>query len=144
MFYGGKEYRYKAEQKRFQNVLTNASDEALFITLKYAIAYGYVPNSQVDPFYNRYVMVGVWQRSLMVFDTLRNRRTDLLREIYPDMDVLDEYVRWSKHTERSYKDTTITNTILQNVGQREYMDSLMGRWDDSESLFIRFYGTPYL
>ena len=99
----GKECRYKAEQKRFQKVLTNASDEELFITLKYAIAYDYVPDSQIDPFYNRYVMVGVWQRSLMVYDTLRNRRTDLLREIYPNMDVLDEYVRWESLPEGPIK-----------------------------------------
>ena len=46
------------EQARFAKVLSEASDEELFIVLNYAIAQHYVPNRDIDPFYNMHVMVG--------------------------------------------------------------------------------------
>lgn len=47
---------YIAEQNRFSQVLQNASDDELFIVLKYAIAHRYVPNSALDPYYDMYEM----------------------------------------------------------------------------------------
>ena len=38
------------EQFRFAKVLSEASDEELFIVLNYAIAQHYVPNREIDPF----------------------------------------------------------------------------------------------
>jgi hypothetical protein len=87
---------YAKEQARFAKVLSEASDEELFIVLNYAIAQHYVPNKNIDPFYNKHVMVGCWQRSLMVYNNLSNRK-DLLKKIYPDLKVLDEYVKWGRH-----------------------------------------------
>ena len=132
---------YKAEQGRFQQVLKSTSDKERFIVLKYAIAHRFVPNRQMDPFFNMHVMVGVWQRSLMVYGSLKNRK-DLLRKIYPNLEILDEYVHWGSRTGAPYKDTTITNTIMRNVGQIAYLDSLMGNYRDTTSLDYRFYATP--
>ena len=88
---------YAKEQARFAKVLSEASDEELFIVLNYAIAQHYVPNKNIDPFYNKHVMVGCWQRSLMVYNNLSNRK-DLLKKIYPDLKVLDEYVKWGRQS----------------------------------------------
>ena len=128
---------YKAEQERFSQVLKSTSDEELFIVLKYAIAHRFVPNRQKDPFEDNYVN-GSWMATLI---NGLNRK-DLLRKIYPDMEVLDEYVHWGRRTGSPYKDTTVTNTILQNVGQKAYLDSLMGDSNNTESLWYRFYRTP--
>lgn len=39
-------------------------------------------------------------------------------------------------------DAMVTNTMLQNVGQKAYLDSLMGSNDAPERLWCRFYATP--
>ena len=104
---------YAKEQARFAKVLSEASDEELFIVLNYAIANQYVPNREIDPFYNMHVMVGCWQRSLMVYNYLSNRK-DLLKKIYPDLKVLDEYVKWGRHGE-PYTDTIVSIAILKNA-----------------------------
>lgn len=104
---------YAKEQARFAKVLSEASDEELFIVLNYAIAQHYVPNKNIDPFYNKHVMVGCWQRSLMVYNNLSNRK-DLLKKIYPDLKVLDEYVKWGRHGE-PYTDTIVSMAILKNA-----------------------------
>ena len=84
---------YEKEQARFAKVLSEASDEELFVVLNFAIAHQYVPNRTIDPFHDMFVMVGHWQRSLMVYNNLSDRK-DLLKKIYPDLKVLDEYVKW--------------------------------------------------
>ena len=104
---------YAKEQARFAKVLSEASDEELFIVLNYAIANHYVPNKNIDPFYNKHVMVGHWQRSLMVYNNLSDRK-DLLKKIYPDLKVLDEYVKWGRHGE-PYTDTIVSMAILKNA-----------------------------
>lgn len=104
---------YAKEQARFAKVISEASDEELFIVLNYAIAQHYVPNKNIDPFYNKHVMVGCWQRSLMVYNNLSNRK-DLLKKIYPDLKVLDEYVKWGRHGE-PYTDTIVSMAILKNA-----------------------------
>lgn len=107
---------YGKEQARFAKVLSEASDEELFIVLNYAIANHYVPNMDIDPFYNVHVMVGHWQRSLMVYNNLSDRK-DLLKKIYPDLKVLDEYVHWGRQSGTPYPDTLVSQKILNNVKQ---------------------------
>lgn len=107
---------YAKEQARFAKVLSEASDEELFIVLNYAIAQQYVPNKEIDPFHNMFVMVGHWQRSLMVYNNLSDRK-DLLKKIYPDLKVLDEYVKWGWQTGAPYPDTIVSQKILNNVQQ---------------------------
>ena len=104
---------YAKEQARFAKVLSEASDEELFVVLNYAIAQHYVPNREIDPFLNMFVMVGHWQRSLMVYNNLSDRK-DLLKKIYPDLKVLDEYVKWRRHGE-PYTDTIVSKAILKNA-----------------------------
>jgi len=107
---------YAKEQARFAKVLSEASDEELFIVLNYAIAQQYVPNKEIDPFHNMFVMVGHWQRSLMVYNNLSDRK-DLLKKIYPDLKVLDEYVKWGWQSGTPYPDTIVSQKILNNVKQ---------------------------
>ena len=107
---------YAKEQARFAKVISEASDEELFIVLNYAIAQQYVPNKEIDPFHNMFVMVGHWQRSLMVYNNLSDRK-DLLKKIYPDLKVLDEYVHWGRQSGAPYPDTIVSQKILNNVKQ---------------------------
>lgn len=132
----------KAEQNRFEKVLQQASDDELFTVFKYAIARHYVPNREVDPFSNIHVVVGCWQRSLKVYEKLSERK-DLLQEIYPDLEVLDEYVKWGWQTGEPYPDTLVLQTILDNVRKDiNQLDSLMGSPSYKESLEYKYYGTP--
>ena len=107
---------YEKEQARFAKVLKEASDEELFVVLNFAIAHQYVPNRTIDPFYDMFVMVGHWQRSLMVYNNLSDRK-DLLKKIYPDLKVLDEYVHWGRQSGAPYPDTIVSQKILNNVQQ---------------------------
>jgi hypothetical protein len=135
---------YKAEQKRFEKVLQQASDDELFLVLNYAIAHHFVPNREIDPFYNVHVMVGCWQRSLKVYNKLSDRK-DLLQEIYPDLEVLDKYVKWGWQTGQPYPDTMVSQTILNNVRKDiKQLDSLMGSPSYKESLEYKYYGTPLM
>lgn len=109
---------YAKEQARFAKVLSEASDEELFIVLNYAIAQHYVPNKNIDPFYNKHVMVGCWQRSLMVYNNLSNRK-DLLKKIYPDLKVLDEYVKWGWQTGAPYPDTIVSPNDSKQCATRK-------------------------
>jgi len=138
------EASYEREQKRFEEVLQQASDEELFTVLKYAIAHRFVPNRDVDPFFDMYVMVGCWQRSLKVYNKLLDRE-DLLRQIYPDVEVLDDYVKWGRQTGEPYPDTLVSQTILYNVlKDSKQLDSLMGSPSYKESLEYKYYGTPLM
>ena len=125
---------YGKEQARFAKMLKEASDEELFTVLNYAIANHYVPNRDIDPFFNVHVMVGCWQRSLMVYRNLSDRK-DLLKKIYPDLKVLDEYVNWGRHGE-PYPNDKVAQTILNNVQQESRkMDS---------KLISKYFETPLL
>ena len=126
--------RYAKEQARFAKVLKEASDEELFVMLNYAIAHHYVPNREIDPFYNMHVMVGCWQRSLMVYNNLSGRK-DLLKKIYPDLKVLDEYVNWGRDGE-PYPDTNVSKTIMDNAKKEcQGMDY---------RLVSKYFGTPLM
>ena len=141
---GGSLNGIEAEKARFEKVLQQAPDEELFIVFKYAIAHHYVPNRQVDPFYDMYVMVGGWQRSLMVYKELLDRE-NLLREIYPDLEVLDEYVHWGRQTGQPYPDTVVSQTILNNVRKDiKQLDSLMESPSYLESMRYKYFGTPLM
>ena len=125
---------YAKEQERFAKVLKDASDEELFAVLNYAIAHHYVPNRDIDPFYNMHVMVGCWQRSLMIYNNLSGRK-DLLRKIYPDLKVLDEYVNWGRHG-GSYPDTNVSKAIMDNAKKEcQGMDY---------RLVSKYFGTPLM
>ena len=125
---------YAKEQARFAKVLSEASDEELFIVLNYAIAQQYVPNKEIDPFHNMFVMVGHWQRSLMVYNNLSDRK-DLLKKIYPDLKVLDEYVHWGRQSGTPYPDTLVSQKILNNVQQESRkMNS---------KLISKYFRTPF-
>ena len=126
---------YAKEQARFAKVLSEASDEELFIVLNYAIAQHYVPNREIDPFLNMFVMVGHWQRSLMVYNNLSDRK-DLLKKIYPDLKVLDEYVNWGRQSGAPYPDTIISNSIMDNV--REESSKM------NAELIAKYYGRPLM
>ena len=125
---------YAKEQARFAKVLKEASDEELFIVLNYAIAQHYVPNKNIDPFFSMGVMVGCWQRTLMVYDNLSGRK-DLMKKIYPDLKVLDEYVKWGRHGE-PYPNDKVAQTILNNVQQESR------KMDDK--LWSKYFGTPLM
>lgn len=126
---------YEKEQARFAKVLSEASDEELFVVLNFAIAHQYVPNRTIDLFHDMFVMVGHWQRSLMVYNNLSDRK-DLLKKIYPDLKVLDEYVKWGWQTGAPYPDTIVSQKILNNVKQESRkMDS---------KLITKYFRTPSL
>lgn len=125
---------YAKEQARFAKVLSEASDEELFVVLNYAIANHYVPNRDIDPFFSTGVMVGCWQRTLMVYRNLSDRK-DLLKKIYPDLKVLDEYVNWGRHGE-PYPNNKVARTILNNVQQESR------KMDDK--LWSKYFGTPLM
>lgn len=133
--------KYIAEQNRFSQVLQNASDDELFIVLKYAIAHRYVPNSALDPYYDMYVMARPWKRSLKVYDKLSTRQ-DLLIQIYPDLETLDNYIKWRG---APYPDTLVSQSILNNVDKDiKQVDSIMGKYEDHNSLEYKYFATPLL
>ena len=139
-----KRISYKQEIERFSKVLEQASDDELFIVLKYAIAHRYVPNREVDPFYDMYVMTGLWQRSLKVYEKLSDRK-DLLIQIYPDLETLDNYIKWERPTGAPYPDTSVTQSILNNVEKDiKQVDSIMGKYEDHNSLEYKYFATPLL
>lgn len=125
---------YAKEQARYAKVLKEAPDEELFLVLNYAIAHHFVPNMDIDPYYDIHVMVGCWKRSLMVYDNL-SCREDLLRKIYPDLKVLDEYVNWRRHGE-PYPDTIVSKAIMDNASKE-----CLGMDD---KLVSKYFGTPLL
>ncbi len=136
---------YKMECRRFDKVMKNASDEELFLVLRYAIANGFVPNREIDPFHDEYVYVGLWQRSLCVYESISHRNPNLLKQIYPDLDVLDDYVRWGHLAGEPYPDTAVTQAIKRNAQwEGQSLDSLMGDWEDKNSLHYQYFSTPWL
>lgn len=138
------EIRYQQEQKRFTKVLEQASDDELFIVLKYAIANHFVPNNDLDPYFDMYVMVRPWKRSLMVYEKLKPKK-DLLQQIYPDLEVLDDYIKWWHLSGAPYPDTVVSKAILDNVGKDiKQIDSIMGKFGDKNSLINKYFATPLL
>lgn len=137
------ELRYQREKERFEKVLQQASDEELLLVLKFAIIHHHVPNTwDIDPYFNVAVGVGEWYRSLKVYDKLKNR-TDLLQHIYPDLKVLDDYIKINTIV-RPFTDTLAAQTILHNAQKDNGLDvdSLMNAGTPHSSLAYKYFGTP--
>lgn len=135
---------YAKELERFDEVLQQASDEELFVVLKYAIANQYVPNRDVDPY--GYVFAGITSlhRSYLIYEKLSSRK-DLLSKIYPNVQVLDEYVHWGRNSGRPYKNIIVSRTILHNAQKdKKKMDAQMGSIYDTSSMAYKYFGTPLM
>ena len=134
----------EAEQARFEKVLQQAPDDELLIVLKYAIVHHYVPTRDIDPYYNFFAGVGSWHRTIMVYEKL-SRGSDLLQKIYPDLDVLRDYVNRNEFI-KPFTDTVAAQTILHNaqIDGKYDVDSLMGARSDKTSLAYKYFGTPLM
>ena len=66
---------------------------------------------------------------MIVYGKLSGKK-DLLKKIYPDLKVLDEYVKWGWQTGAPYPDTIVSQTILNNVQQesRKMNSKLISRY----------------
>ena len=113
-YYGG----YGAECQRFESLLSNATDEELVVVLRYAISRRYVHNRDVDPYYNMHVMCEPWKRSQKIFNKIADRH-DLLQQIYPDVYILKDYLRWFSIVGEAYPDTAVSNSILRYIEKEE-------------------------
>lgn len=111
---------YSAECQRFDSLLSNATDEELVVVLRYAISRRYVHNRHVDPYYNKHVMCEPWKRSKRIFNKIADRH-DLLQQIYPDVYMLKDYLRWFSMAGKAYPDTAVSNSILRYIEKSEIM-----------------------
>lgn len=114
----GEQLRYRAECQRFDSLLSNATDEELVVVLRYAISQRYVHNINIDPYYNMYVMCDPWKRSKRIFNKIADRH-DLLQQIYPDVYMLKDYLRWFSMSGEAYPDTAVSNSILRYIEKEE-------------------------
>lgn len=111
---------YGAECQRFDSLLSNATDEELVVVLRYAISRRYVHNRHVDPYHNKHVMCDPWKRSKRIFNKIADRH-DLLQQIYPDVYMLKDYLRWFSMAGKAYPDTAVSNSILRYIEKSEIM-----------------------
>lgn len=132
----GEQLRYRAECQRFDNLLSNATDEELVVVLRYAISHRYIPNRYVDPYYNMHVMCGTWKRSEMIFNKIADRH-DLLQQIYPDVYMLKDYLQWFSMAGQAYPDTAVSNSILRYIEKEEIKI-------DSDVHPAEYFSTPLL
>ena len=101
-----------------------------------------MPNDEIDPFHDVFVMTSDWQRSLMIYKKLKNRK-DLLKKIYLDLNALDKYVTCSGRRCQPYSDTLVSKTILQYVNKDiKKIKSVMGLYGDTNSMYYKYFGTP--
>ena len=131
-YYGG----YGAECQRFDSLLSNTTDEELVVVLRYAISRRYVHNRHVDPYHNKYVMCTSWKRSERIFNKIADRH-DLLQQIYPDVYMLKDYLRWFSMAGKAYPDTAVSNSILRYIEKEEIKI-------DSEVHPAEYFSTPLL
>ena len=61
---------------------------------------------------------------------------DLLKKIYPDLKVLDEYVNWGRQSGAPYPDTIVSKAIMDNVRKES---SKM-----NAELMANYYGRPLM
>lgn len=114
------------EEKRFEQVLQDAPDEELLLMLRYAMYNQYVPTCEVDPYFDRYAVVGCWHRTLRIYDVLSSRkREDLLKRIYPDLDDLKNYVFYKGYKLWELKSIEDDTTWEQDSFLREEHDELV-------------------
>ena len=131
-YYGG----YGAECQRFDSLLSNATDEELVVVLRYAISHRYVHNRHVDPYHNKHVMCEPWKRSKRIFNKIADRH-DLLQQIYPDVYMLKDYLRWFSMAGKAYPDTAVSNSILRYIEKEEIKI-------DSDVHPAEYFSTPLL
>ena len=127
---------YGAERQRFDNLLSNATDEELVVVLRYAISRRYVHNRDVDPYFNKHVMCEPWKRSERIFNKIADRH-DLLQQIYPDVYILKDYLRWFSMAGKAYPDTAVSNSILRYIEKEEIKI-------DSDVHPAEYFSTPLL
>ena len=130
-------YGNRAECQRFDSLLSSATDEELVVVLRYAISSRYVHNRNIDPYHNKYVMCEPWKRSERISNKIADRH-DLLQQIYPDVYVLKDYLRWFSMAGKAYPDTAVSNSILRYIEKEEIKigtDALPHRYhpDDESS-----------
>lgn len=114
------------EEKRFEQVLQDAPDEELLLMLRYAMYNHYVPTCEVDPYFDRYAVVGRWHRTLRIYNVLSTRnREDLLKRIYPDLDDLKNYVFYKGYELWELKSIEDDTTWEQDSLLREKHDELV-------------------
>ena len=114
------------EKKRFEQVLQDAPDEELLLMLRYAMYNHYVPTCEVDPFFDRYAVVGRWHRTLRIYNVLSTRnREDLLKRIYPDLEDLENYVFYNGFDLWKLKSIEDDITWEQDSFLREEHDELV-------------------
>lgn len=131
-YYGG----YGAECQRFDSLLSNTTDEELVVVLRYAISRRYVHNRDIDPYNNKHVMCEPWKRSKRIFNKIADRH-DLLQQIYPDVYMLKDYLRWFSMSGEAYPDTAVSNSILRYIEKEEIKI-------DSEVHPAEYFSTPLL
>ena len=127
---------YGAERKRFDSLLSNATDEELVVVLRYAISHRYVHNRDVDPYHNKHVMCTPWKRSQRIFNEIADRH-DLLQQIYPDVYILKDYLRWFSMAGKAYPDTAVSNSILRHIEKEKIKI-------DSDVHPAEYFSTPLL
>lgn len=127
---------YDAECQRFDSLLSNATDEELVVVLRYAISRRYVHNRDIDPYHNKHVMCTSWKRSERIFNKIADRH-DLLQQIYPDVYMLKDYLRWFSMSGEAYPDTAVSNSILRYIEKEEIKI-------DSDVHPAEYFSTPLL
>ena len=127
---------YSAECQRFDSLLSNAIDEELVVVLRYAISRRYVHNRHVDPYHNKHVMCTPWKRSQRIFDEIADQH-DLLQQIYPEVYMLKDYLRWFSMSGKAYPDTAVSNSILRYIEKEEIKI-------DSDVHPAEYFSTPLL
>ena len=138
---------YEKEMKRFEKVLQDAPDEERFLMFRYALYNHYVPICNPDPYFNMFCGVSHWQRTLDIYGSLSNRE-DLLCQIYPDVNKLEEYVNsnsffWDHDT--FAKDSTfmaMLSTIESNLAKDSLLFKSMER--PPRKLIKKYFGTPLM
>ena len=106
------------------------------MVLRYAISRSYVHNRHADPYHNKHVMCEPWKRSEMIFNKIADRH-DLLQQIYPDVYMLKDYLRWFCMAGEVYPDTAVSNSILRYIEKEEIKI-------DSDVHPAEYFSTPLL
>lgn len=133
------EHRYRVEIKRFDKVVNEASDEELFLMLRVAIYHNFVPLRMIDPYYDMHYATSPWFKTGKIYRKLSGRR-DLLEQIYPDQDRLDEYVL-SQHSGIWREDIrAMQDTIMQNLASDSLLlDSIYNHRSEREGLMRKYF-----
>lgn len=135
---------YAIEQERFTDMLVDAEDVELFAVLRFAIMNRYVPNEEGEPYQEPYVMVSPWERTRLVHRRLSDR-PDMLRQIYPDLKVLSEYIDWGSQMGSPYPYPDIEAEIIANAAKDSaQIYKLMGKFIDSTSVNYKYFATPIM